>query len=443
MKRLLWLLLALLWVPLHAIDEAEEVKIRGGLPNFTAKLQAGKKIVIGYLGGSITYQPGYRIQTVAQLKKLYPTLDVTGINAGIGGTGSDLGVYRLERDVLAKKPDLLVVEYAVNDGGTAADEIGRSMEGIVRKAWKECPECDILFVYTVSETDLTVRNGKPGRLLEGKYPWSAVPMEKVADYYNIPSICFGLAVADLIKQDKMEVKGAMIGSPWGKTFSPDEPLPVNANGKIPFSGDGVHPWPNTGQVIYTQAFFRGLAAMANVAGSVKHELKAPMRPDNRQNVKIFAVDHPKIKIDGKTAEPKFDMTYETQYFIDRFDKIVKIEAGATVRLAFTGTEFGLYDMIGPDSGNLRITIDGKVYPVSRFTYANDYYRAFYVMTAKGLPAGLHQVKIEVLDEAIDKEKVLASGKRDADFKKNPGRYQGNNLYLGFVMVDGDLQDIAK
>lgn len=42
------------------------------------------------------------------------------IKAGVGGTPSELGMIRFERDVLRdgkEKPDLVVVEFAVNDEG--------------------------------------------------------------------------------------------------------------------------------------------------------------------------------------------------------------------------------------------------------------------------------------------------------------------------------------
>jgi lysophospholipase L1-like esterase len=44
------------------------------------------------------------------------SVDVVIVNAGVGGTESDYGALRVRRDVLAQNPDLVVVDYAVNDG---------------------------------------------------------------------------------------------------------------------------------------------------------------------------------------------------------------------------------------------------------------------------------------------------------------------------------------
>jgi len=65
--RLFTLSLLALALPLLAVTaddiplaKAVECSPRAGLPNFFAKLQAGKEVHIGYLGGSITAQAGWR-----------------------------------------------------------------------------------------------------------------------------------------------------------------------------------------------------------------------------------------------------------------------------------------------------------------------------------------------------------------------------------------------
>ena len=95
---------------------AQECRPRAGLPNFLAKANTpGAAVKIGYLGGSITAQNGWRPKTLAHFQKTWPQAKFSEINAAIGGTGSDLGVFRLKQDVLDHQPDLLFVEFAVND----------------------------------------------------------------------------------------------------------------------------------------------------------------------------------------------------------------------------------------------------------------------------------------------------------------------------------------
>jgi len=108
-------------------------------------------------------------------------------------------VFRLKQDVLDHKPDLMFVEFAVNDGCAPPDQIFRCMEGIVRQTWKALPECDICFVYTLTEALAPAR-------LEGKFQRSANAMEKIADHYGIPTIHMAMEVAKLAKEGKLAWK---------------------------------------------------------------------------------------------------------------------------------------------------------------------------------------------------------------------------------------------
>ena len=116
MLKVLFICLCALHVSAQSVDLPEELIARKGLPNFLRKLQhSHDTITIAYLGGSITAaNNGWRDKTYSWLEKQYPDVVFKQINATIGGTGSRLGVHRLEDHVL-KYADLLFVEFAVND----------------------------------------------------------------------------------------------------------------------------------------------------------------------------------------------------------------------------------------------------------------------------------------------------------------------------------------
>lgn len=119
-----------------------EIK-RDGLPNFFSKIKQGGEVKVAYFGGSITAANGWRVYTREWLSERFPNSKFTEIDAAIGGTGSDLGVYRLARDVLQYQPDLMFVEFSVNDGGATPENIWKAMEGIVRQTWSRLPHCEI------------------------------------------------------------------------------------------------------------------------------------------------------------------------------------------------------------------------------------------------------------------------------------------------------------
>lgn len=95
------------------------------------KAEAGEPVTIATIGGSITQGTISSGAKDSQLKTkscyadiffgwwkdTFPQSEVTVVNAGIGATDSYLGVHRLQEDVLDYKPDVVLVEYSVNDGG--------------------------------------------------------------------------------------------------------------------------------------------------------------------------------------------------------------------------------------------------------------------------------------------------------------------------------------
>ena len=83
------------------------------------KSQAGEEVTIAFIGGSITQgsSASAENQYVTQVTKWWEENlgEVNCINAGVGATDSYLGVHRLDRDVLSDNPDVIFVEFAVND----------------------------------------------------------------------------------------------------------------------------------------------------------------------------------------------------------------------------------------------------------------------------------------------------------------------------------------
>ena len=252
----------------YPLVKAEECRPRGGLPNFLEKLKGAGELRVAYLGGSITAAPGWRVKSLAWLKQQHPAAKLSEIHAAIGGTGSDLGVFRLGHDVLQHKPDLLFVEFAVNDGGASPERIHQAMEGIVRQTWKADPATDICFVYTLAHNQLA-------DLEKGLFQRSASAMEALADLYGIPSIHFGVDVARRVKDGLLIFKGEK-----PKEFDP---------AKMPqlFSTDAVHPLIETGHELYLQSIVRSWDPIKAASGkAAPHALPAPLRADNWEAAKM-------------------------------------------------------------------------------------------------------------------------------------------------------------
>lgn len=109
-----------------------------------------KPITIAFLGDSVTqgcfecytvteetletvydYKSAYSTRLKEILNLLYPQVQINVINSGISGDNATNGLKRLERDILAYKPDLCVVSYGLNDScGKNLELYKHSLNGI-------------------------------------------------------------------------------------------------------------------------------------------------------------------------------------------------------------------------------------------------------------------------------------------------------------------------
>ncbi len=111
------------------------------LQKLKAKVASGKNITIGVIGGSITAganaEPMISNSYGGRIKNYFESkfgISVNLINAGIGSTNSYFGAIRAEEHILKNNPDLVVVDYAVNDGLEPLYQ--QTYEGLLRKILK-------------------------------------------------------------------------------------------------------------------------------------------------------------------------------------------------------------------------------------------------------------------------------------------------------------------
>ena len=416
------------------IRNAEELNIRGGVPNFWKKLRSGEMVRIAYFGGSITAQNGWRPQSLEYFRSLSPTGKAEQIHAAIGGTGSELGAFRLEQDVLRHKPDLVFVEFAVNDGATAPYRIRQAMEGIVRHIWKTLPETDICFVYTLTEKHIP-------DLLKGKTKRSTSTMEEIAEYYGLPSVSFEVEIARLVKEGKLTMKSSDQGlvRVSGDALNLTSDISVGPDGKIPFSRDGVHPYPNTGHVIYTEILKRSFEKISKAGKPGPHTpLPAPMVKDNFEHAGMVPPDHPGIRFSGPTGKLSLEKA-PANLFRNRAPGCVKLSPGAEFEFKFRGSKACLYVLLGPGCGVLEVSVDGKK-PFKRKLF--DPYCTYYRLSSSSIadflnPKAVHTVKVRLLNETPDKRSILFERNRP-NYDKNPERYKPIDAYLGAILLVGEI-----
>ncbi|MCA9245819.1 MAG: SGNH/GDSL hydrolase family protein [Planctomycetales bacterium] len=402
--------------PEFAPVKAELVRPRDGLGNVLRKLQDGQPVKIAYLGGSITAAAGWRIKTREWFAREFPQAEVEEIHAAIGGTGSDLGVFRVERDALRHRPDLLFVEFAVNDGGAPPERIWQAMEGIVRQTWAANAQTDICFVYTY-------RVGYETDLEQGDCPRAASAMEMLADHYGIPSINFAVKVVAL------QQAGTLV-------YKSDEPT---AEGIVHFSKDGVHPL-DAGHQIYADLVADAVHQMVGSSQPLDHasKLETAFVDNHWQAAKMVPVSANMLSPGWKQL-PADDRLSKS--FANRMGELWETsQPGSRLTFKFRGSSAKLYDLLGPDGGQVIITVDGQQRdkPVRRFDSYCTYHRIATLSLADGLdPEAIHTVSIEIHPEQPDRQSVAFRLENPAEELKS-AKYQGTNIRVSQILVLGDV-----
>ncbi|MBO4324999.1 MAG: SGNH/GDSL hydrolase family protein [Lachnospiraceae bacterium] len=160
------------------------------------KAQSGEDVYIGFIGGSITegegasYENCYAMQTYKMFSEMYGKGDnVHIINAGVSGTPSTLGVIRYERDLIEKNdghlPDLLIIEFAVNDGDDPTN--GQTYEGLIRRALYAENEPAVVLLFSVFRSKWNLQDRcKP-----------------IGAHYNLPMVSIKDAVVPCLSSGKI------------------------------------------------------------------------------------------------------------------------------------------------------------------------------------------------------------------------------------------------
>jgi acyl-CoA thioesterase I len=86
------------------------------------KLSQGEEVIIGALGDSLTYgwmtERGFLDYLKVMLNKKYPDTSFKILNRGIPGDTARDGLRRLDSDIIRFRPDLVMIQFALNDAYT-------------------------------------------------------------------------------------------------------------------------------------------------------------------------------------------------------------------------------------------------------------------------------------------------------------------------------------
>ncbi len=344
-----------------------------GLKNTASKLAAGKEINVLYFGGSITNggaaTPGnsWRELTGKWLTNTFPNATINNINVSYSGTGTWFGLYRLNEEIIKKKPDLIFIEFGINDAHSFVpkQKSSQQFETIVRQLRKQLPECDIVNVLTTDEDRIE-------SLIYGMLHEQAEAHDQIAKAYGIPTVYVGQALADTLTNLVNAAGGDATWQDYWGTYVNDNVHPTNNGHKIYFNA--------------IKAYLKSeLVDSAYTGAVVKH---APPRLINDVlidgDITYIDVTEDLIEKSDALGGTKFDYTEEGGYNGSFQGGAISKDNWGTFVINFTGTELTIL-ADGNNIENFILEVDGK--------FATAYKGQIITVLVSGLKYGKHTVKI--------------------------------------------------
>ena len=322
-----------------------------------AKARRGETVTVGVIGGSITQgaaaskpEKRYGDLVAAWWRTTFPKAQVQYVNAGIGATGSDYGALRVRRDLLSRHPDIVVVEYAVNDPDS--DSAAETLEGMVRQILNDPKPIAVLLLFTMNQSGGNAQksHGKVGR------------------HYGLPMVSFRDALWPEIEQGRLK---------WSDV-----------------EADAVHP-NDRGHEYCARFITQLLEKVMGEVGATPPQMKpipAPLYGDLFEHVALLEADALKpVANDG--------WTYDAARPTERCWKADK--PGSSIEFNVEGRAVLIMDwhLRGP-MGQAKVQVDNLA-PVVREAWFDQTWGGYRMTTilARDLKAGKHRVKIELLSES--------------------------------------------
>jgi lysophospholipase L1-like esterase len=306
----------------------------GRFSDFDQRARDGETLSVVFLGGSLTWGAqatdplltSYRALTMRKLEQTFPKAHFRFGDAAIGGTGSQLAAFRLERDVLAREPDLVFLDFTINDGAYEEPPPNRlaSYESLVRRL----VERGIPVVQVVLPAKRDVLLNPPARPLDA--------------YHKTIGSVYGLPLADAVALVQQRVRE-------GKT-TPDQlwDLPE----------DSTHPG-DAGYDLYAEAAWTAFTQ----AVTMKKQCRVPakmLHADTYMTVNRFRLSAqaalPAGWVAGKPHRNAVAFDFVCSRWMDTL--VIAHHGAAPMRLKIRAGDVMLFGEQTQKSGSYLVRVDG-------------------------------------------------------------------------------------
>ncbi|MCD7884257.1 MAG: SGNH/GDSL hydrolase family protein [Lachnospiraceae bacterium] len=156
------------------VNEGDDTRLQ----NVMRRAAAGERLTVGFIGGSITQgslasvpENCYAYRVYSWWRDTFAKADVTYLNAGIGATTSQFGAARVRTDLLIHHPDVVFVEFSVNDESN--EHFLETYEGLVRQILAAENAPAVVLIHNVC-----YNNGASAQLIH----------QRVGRHYGLPCV---------------------------------------------------------------------------------------------------------------------------------------------------------------------------------------------------------------------------------------------------------------
>ncbi len=341
------------------------------------KFETEGKGSVAFLGGSITYNPGWRNATMQMLQERFPNCEFTFTMAGIPSFDSRAHAFRRSSD-LPEGVDLLVYEAAVNDNQIEdPDQIDIAAESVIRGALLENPDLSILWLHFY----MPAFDSAFAKEEESK---TTASHSKIASHYGISQINLAREVYDRLQEDQFS---------WENDFV------------------DLHP-SAFGQTIYANAIRKIFNKVDYTTKPESQALPTQLSPNLWINGKIVATDTLKadtLTLNGfrQTANWKASLPIETRDGYKNCPVLEGSKVGDSFTLKFTGNTFGFMAISGPHSPILEYQLDGANWKeINTQTPWSEYlYLPYPFILENYIGEGEHEITIRIKAPAVGKTKI--------------------------------------
>lgn len=352
------------------------------IKNAMEKAQNGEDVTIAYIGGSITEGAGasvnkncYAYQSYLKFKETYGNGDgsnVNFVNAGMSGTPSSLGVIRYERDVLkraATAPDIVFVEFAVNDGDDVTN--GNTYESLVRNILTAENQPAVILLFSVFQSQWNLQDR----------------FKPIGTAYNLPMVSIKNAIVPEINQKNL----------------------TNADF---FSSDTLHP-NDKGHKIMSDCVTYLFDQIAKETKADK-DITVPSSPVIGNSFEGIQMIDSNSKIDGVAVKAGCFSTKDTMTgnflcdFTSKFANTWKHAANATgdsfkMELTCKNILFVYKLSNAATAGKAEVYVDGKLVTTANSYSSGGWNNPNTIVILNETTAAKHTIEIKMADEDVAKE----------------------------------------